>query len=1071
MCVPGHNVFFLLQIPTDKSSLFFSLALVHDVKRDATRTVGDVLLYSLDNLSHHDFKRFKDKLSDFTHQGKTIPRGHVEDADTIVTKNYILNTYGEEAALDVTVQVLQMISLMGPAEQLKKESIQHLGTENTPSDEGLEEIKIKYMTRMKHKYQCIEDRNSRLGETVDLNRRYTRLMMIKNHRYEDEREHELIYSGKRQVKLMANKSSLFYSLTTIGSLFIPGAEGMIPKTVVLQGPAGIGKTMTAQKIMLDWASGKLYQNTFNFVFYLSCRQFNELSSKMSIADVLSKVCGLKCQLNLMKSIFEESEKILFLIDGFDELKLPAADNKVEDHEENPFQEVPKEVLLHSLFRKHLLEKSSLLITTRPFTLTKLKHCITVPRYVEILGFTGKTREQYYSNFFQNKEQADAALNLIKTNNTLFTMCAVPIICWIICTVLSQSMKRGLDLTNYNTSTSIYVLYLKSLLKYHGRKSNLSVHSCIQKLCTLAKEGVLNQKIIFEEEDLEKHGLTVSDVESLFLNENIFQRDIETRTCYTFIHLSVQEFFAALYYVLSDEEENSDGSEDLLHLSEVRTLLEMSEENPHLTLVVRFLFGLSKEKQVNDIAQIIQSKISFKSKLVLEEWMQKRTSTAWCHNEILHCLYETQDEDFVRRMMGHSVHLKVKDSSGNFEDRCLSYCLRTTVRDHTVTFDQYSVGQEALRTLSPELHKCSNLMFFCCGLTSSCCQDLLSVITNRSLIKLDLTHNNLQDWGVKHLCEGLRHPDCTLQDLRLMYCGLTSSCCEDLLSVIIANQSLIKLCLSGNYLQDSGVKCLCEGLRHPDCTLQELRLQQSGLTSSCCEDLRSVIITNRSLTKLDLSKTTLGNTGITRLCEGLRNPDCTLQELRLLGCGLTSSGCEDLRSVIITNRSLKKLDLSCSNPGVSGVKSLCEGLRHPDCTLQELRLEDCYLNPSCCDDLYSVVITNRSLTKLDLSLNSFGTMLVSRLCEGLRHPDCMLQVLCFTYNSVNVGDYRKENGLLPLSHFEDHIRKQGCHTPSDIGSQAEPGLVSSGVGDWFGTPGGVGSHSCSDYLICFGPGMS
>ncbi|KAM4794941.1 ribonuclease inhibitor-like [Rhinophrynus dorsalis] len=111
----------------------------------------------------------------------------------------------------------------------------------------------------------------------------------------------------------------------------------------------------------------------------------------------------------------------------------------------------------------------------------------------------------------------------------------------------------------------------------------------------------------------------------------------------------------------------------------------------------------------------------------------------------------------------------------------------------------------------------------CGLTSDICKDLRSVIiTNRSLIRLDLRYNNLQDSGVKRLCDGLRHPDCTLQDLGLKRCSLTSSSCVELRSVIIKKRSLTRLDLSNNDLQDSGVKLLCDGLRHLHCTLQELR---------------------------------------------------------------------------------------------------------------------------------------------------------------------------------------------------------------------------------------------------------
>uniref|UniRef100_A0A8C5WCR6 Uncharacterized protein n=1 Tax=Leptobrachium leishanense TaxID=445787 RepID=A0A8C5WCR6_9ANUR len=283
-----------------------------------------------------------------------------------------------------------------------------------------------------------------------------------------------------------------------------------------------------------------------------------------------------------------------------------------------------------------------------------------------------------------------------------------------------------------------------------------------------------------------------------------------------------------------------------------------------------------------------------------------------------------------------------------------------------------------------------LRFCNCGLTSSSCVDLCSVIgTSRSLIKLDLSWNKLEDLGVKRLCEGLR--GCILQELWLEHCDLTSSCCEDLYSVMINLPSLITLDLSHNNLRDSGVKRLSDGLWDPGCVLQELRLERCGLTSSCCEGLRYGI-TNRFLIKLDLSRNKLEDSGVERLCDGLRDPVCHLQELRLERCGLTSSCCEDLLSVITTNQSLITLDLSRNNLQVSGVKRLYEGLRDPDCVLQELRLWDCCQTPFNKVDLLSSFITNRSLTTLDLSYKRLGNKILHRLCVSLNRPDCVLQEL-------------------------------------------------------------------------------
>ncbi|KAJ1121377.1 hypothetical protein NDU88_009488, partial [Pleurodeles waltl] len=170
---------------------------------------------------------------------------------------------------------------------------------------------------------------------------------------------------------------------------------------------------------------------------------------------------------------------------------------------------------------------------------------------------------------------------------------------------------------------------------------------------------------------------------------------------------------------------------------------------------------------------------------------------------------------------------------------------------------------------------------------------------------------------------------------LFHCSLTGPCCEDLASALKTNTSLTELNLGPNALGDSGVKKLCEGLKHPNCKLQKLGLGGCSLTGSCCEDLASALKTNTSLTELDLSPNALGDSGVKKLCAGLKHPNCKLQKLGLGGCSLTGSCCEALASALKTNTSLTELDLSPNALGDSGVKKLCEGLKHPNCKLQIL----------------------------------------------------------------------------------------------------------------------------------------
>ncbi|XP_073453532.1 NACHT, LRR and PYD domains-containing protein 3-like isoform X2 [Aquarana catesbeiana] len=825
------------------------------------QTPGDLIIYSLEDLEESDFKRFKNKLSDFSYGNKPpIPKGKLENADWITTKDLLIDTYGKEGALDVVVKVLTLISLLGPANDLQKRRAEI-------------ECKREYMDSMKEDFQRVKEHNARRGETVSLQNTYTNLQLIKGPQIMEEEMHEILNSGKRHLQNLKKESDK-YSQTTIETLFDPDKDGFTPKIVVLQGPAGIGKTMTSRKIMLDWASGNLYQDKFNFVFHLSCRELNTITGPISLVGLLSRTCKLSSD-DLVSILKDPANhrKLLFMVDGFDELRWTLEKKSEVCHD--IFEETHKELLLQRLFRKQILKQSSLIITTRPLALEKLYSFVDKSRDVEVMGFTKEDCGEYFHNFFKNKIDADKALSLVKDNDVLYTMCAVPIVCWILCTVLKPQIEQDLGLLQSKTATSIYLLYLKGLIKHHCREQ--PANTCLKKLCALAKEGILNQKILFEMEDLNRHGLSLSEVESVFLNENLFRLDIDTQTCYSFIHLSVQEFLAALYYVLDDGSGNEEGTTGLGEGTSIPeickgdSLSAMCKEHPHLTLAVRFLFGLLNEKEVKIFSESTGINISLPARQAMEEWLMGKclykdshtgnTSATYYIEDIL-CLYETQDKDFIRRIISYSSHLKLRDEKKGLMrkknwSKQLCYCLMTCENLQALSFKYLALEPKYLRMLSSLLHGCQELSF----------ENVISPNYEPNTITFFLYKVSLDlSW--------LAHPQSNIRVLRLIGCWLTPSCCDVLRSLLITNRSLISLDLSGNELKDSGIKLLCEGLRDPRCTLQKLRFYDCEMTLLCCDDLCSAISTNQTLSTLEARFF---------INEEISESDGRFEGLRRLGC--------------------------------------------------------------------------------------------------------------------------------------------------------------------------------------------
>ncbi|XP_040203171.1 NACHT, LRR and PYD domains-containing protein 12-like isoform X2 [Rana temporaria] len=809
------------------SKFFYSQESAPGVLGKLPQTPGDLIIYSLEDLTGSDFKRFRNKLSDFSYGNKRpIPRGKLENADWITTKDLLIDRYGEEGALDVTIHVFTEIGLMGPADELQKRRAQHAKLKKTTHEKTLSDISKEH--RESEKFQRIKEYNSRMGEAVHLQERFTELLMIIGPQNKEGKEEEIRSSGRRHLQIMEKRPP-----TTIPALFYPDKRGFIPKIVVLQGAAGIGKTMTSKKIMLDWASEDLYRDKFDFVFYLSCREINTIPGDISLVGLLSRTCRLSS--GDLVSILEDpgsQRKLLIIVDGFDELRW-TLEGKSEGCPDISM-ETHKEIILQSLLRRQVLPESSLIITTRSLAMEKLNTFIDDSRNVEIQGFTREDREEYVHKFYGNKEDADKVLRIIKDDDVVYTMCAVPITCWIVCTVMKQEIRKYLALIRCHTMTSIYLLYLEILLTHHTKKepSVPRKQSCLKKLCALANQGLLNQQILFEKKDLERHGLSLDEVESVFLNENIFHWDVRTQTCYSFIHLSVQEFLAALYYGMDDGSGSMEGT-FLPEICEGKSLHEFSSGSSHLSLSVQFLFGLLNENQVKTFSEITGIPISLRAKPAIIEWAMNDNRPAkrkWAKKDIdqtfrtqtIFCLYETQDKDFIRRVMSGCTSLKLYNSrtghlwmNRNYSKQ-LNYCLKTLKREsfQSIHFGSLTVGPECQKLLSPFLHRSQKVRFLYCTISSKDCPG-----------EDKAEEEDSSSSGYKRKCDSLSflmNPESKIQELWLDGCGVSSSGWDDLRSILINNRSLTTLFLSWNIVEYSEIKLLCEGLRDPGCTLQWLR---------------------------------------------------------------------------------------------------------------------------------------------------------------------------------------------------------------------------------------------------------